>query len=232
MGAGFNAAVYGMGVVNGQMYVGGEFTMSGSVALRHIAQWNGSAWVDPGFGIYYTVPGVHPFVHTIQQIGTRGVFEGGFDRVVVGPDTFIANNVIALNGISIDTLADGIPNANFEGLAPYGASSSILVGSATFPGGGPEATNVSKYDFSNTGINIIRSNSVTVYPNPFSDFISIEHAEADSEIKIFNILGELIKQEKTVGSANTLDLESLQPGVYILQVQDKSAISRQTIFKQ
>jgi hypothetical protein len=36
---------------NNVPYVGGFFTLSGSTTIRGIAKWNGSAWVELGFGL-------------------------------------------------------------------------------------------------------------------------------------------------------------------------------------
>ena len=39
-GSGFNGAVYALEYYNGTIYAGGDFTMSGTTAINHIAKWN------------------------------------------------------------------------------------------------------------------------------------------------------------------------------------------------
>jgi hypothetical protein len=50
LGAGLNAPVYAVAVLDGVLYAGGAFTASGTEAVHYFVQWTGSAWVDTGFG--------------------------------------------------------------------------------------------------------------------------------------------------------------------------------------
>jgi hypothetical protein len=231
MGAGFNSFVYGIALYNGILYAGGEFTASGSTQLLRIAKWDGTAWVNPGFGIHYTdYPAEHPYVHTLGQIGSRMVFEGGFDRVIVGPDTFVANNVIALNGSAVDTLAGGVPHANFEGLMPY--DSGFIVGGATWPTSGPGVTNLSKYGFSTAGIAIHSTPAAHISPNPFTDKIVVEDAEIGSTVRIMSATGQLITSEKITSKKDLITLPEIAPGLYILQYTEKNGSTYTRMIKQ
>src|SRR5258706_14450871 len=46
-----NSAVYSMAEYNGELYVGGTFTIAGGVPGKIIAKWNGSQWPGLGGGI-------------------------------------------------------------------------------------------------------------------------------------------------------------------------------------
>lgn len=51
MGAGFNGTVNALARFNGSTYAGGNFTLSGSTAVSHIARWDGTAWQPVGAGV-------------------------------------------------------------------------------------------------------------------------------------------------------------------------------------
>ena len=69
--------------------------------------------------------------------------------------------------------------------------------------------------FSTTGVGETEQ-SVSVYPNPAREKITIEGAEA-SEVQVFNALGQVVK---TVQNTNEVSLEGLPQGVYLLRVRD------------
>jgi hypothetical protein len=233
MGVGFDQDVYGIGVFDGEIYATGGFTHSGSTPLNCIAKWNGTSWVSPGFSVFDTISaaaGGYAYVHTVAQIGSRCIFEGGFNRVVVGADTFVANNIIAFDGTNVDTLAGGIRTANLEGLQPY--DSSILVGGALFPGFVADTTNMSKYHFSNLGITVVKGNELNIYPNPFTDAITIEGLKKGNEVRVFNIMGQQVKYMVAGNSKETLMLRELEPGAYILQISGNDSVQYKEIYKQ
>ena len=53
VGAGLNGEVYALlhDSVNDILYAGGDFTFSGSLAVNHIAKWDGSSWSQLGSGM-------------------------------------------------------------------------------------------------------------------------------------------------------------------------------------
>lgn len=65
-------------------------------------------------------------------------------------------------------------------------------------------------------------NSINIYPNPFTNSLSIDHLEMmNVEITLYNILGEKILSKSTKGSKSSqLDASILTPGVYLLELVD------------
>jgi hypothetical protein len=229
MGAGFNLPVYSISVINGELYAGGDFTMSGSTVLQRIAKWDGSNWVHPGFGVYYSTPFVNAYVHTTMQVGTRGVFEGGFDRVIYGMDTIVAHSIIAVSTAGLDVLAGGIPNGEFEGLLPY-EGTDILVGGAVFSGG--TTTRVAKYHFTPVMVSNVAKEAIKAYPNPFAEDIAIDMAE-EGTARICNMMGQVVHSIKLMAGHNNADLHFLPSGVYYLHVTDSAGkISVSKVVKQ
>jgi hypothetical protein len=80
----------------------------------------------------------------------------------------------------------------------------------------------------NTSLNSIRENqfngiSMKLYPNPFStmihiDFIGLSNSQKTS-ILIFDILGKEIFRKDNLGIENSIDLEHLSAGFYLVNIQ-------------
>lgn len=60
----------------------------------------------------------------------------------------------------------------------------------------------------------IGNKSISLYPNPANDFVTIEGAEA-AEVQIFNTLGQSVK---TFHNTNQLNTSNLPEGVYLLHI--------------
>lgn len=76
-------------------------------------------------------------------------------------------------------------------------------------------------------------NNILVYPNPFSDKLNIQTNEDNLQsLKIIDLQGRLIKQEKVSGSSYELNLETLPKATYILEIiSDKTKQSVKVIKK-
>ena len=90
---------------------------------------------------------------------------------------------------------------------------------------------VSRYDIngligcSTTSINENngQSNNFKVFPNPFKQELTIEVKSIQSKaFSIYNVIGELVISGKLNSQVNTIDLSSLAPNVYILNIENKS----------
>ncbi len=65
-----------------------------------------------------------------------------------------------------------------------------------------------------------------LYPNPFGDVLAIEMAGAEpGEIKAYSMLGRLVYQGRTQGTAN-LDTTSWPSGLYIIELSDARGVTR------
>lgn len=70
--------------------------------------------------------------------------------------------------------------------------------------------------------------SLNIYPNPATDQITIwinlpKTDVLSMEISIYNIHGEHLVNQKVVGRKNSISLEALKPGLYIVQVSNISS---------
>ena len=84
----------------------------------------------------------------------------------------------------------------------------------------------------NAGVNqVIAEYDISVYPNPTTGVIYITQSNMVDykELRVYNINGSLILQNKEV---NSIDLSNLSPGTYFLQIFTESAIVTHKIIKQ
>jgi predicted esterase len=63
------------------------------------------------------------------------------------------------------------------------------------------------------------SSGLAVYPNPFTDRISVTHTTLQTEtVRIYNHLGALVKTIEPGGAADAIDVKDLPKGIYYLSV--------------
>ena len=68
-----------------------------------------------------------------------------------------------------------------------------------------------------------QTNNFKVFPNPFKQELTIEVKSLQSKaFSIYNVIGELVISGKLNSQVNTIDLSSLAPNVYILNIENKS----------
>jgi blue copper oxidase len=87
-----------------------------------------------------------------------------------------------------------------------------------------------------TGISSISDNiPFRVFPNPANTNVTIELAEQLSQavVTLQNVLGEMMLKSELNGNSNSsLDLSSLTPGIYFLQVRSGNRLSTRKLIKQ
>ena len=69
--------------------------------------------------------------------------------------------------------------------------------------------------------------SFVFYPNPASDFVTISLKDSTnslSTITVYDVMGKMILQKKTIGTitSDTIDLSSVNPGIYFIEVQTEN----------
>lgn len=71
------------------------------------------------------------------------------------------------------------------------------------------------------GANEFELNSITVYPNPAKDWFTVNFEGIDSDYELYDLLGKSIKKG-TIQSGQKIDIEQLNKGVYVLNIQSAS----------
>lgn len=69
-----------------------------------------------------------------------------------------------------------------------------------------------------------QSNDFKIYPNPTSDFITIETEKEINSITIINSLGQIIDISSTNNFLNKLNVENLTNGYYLIKIESESKI--------
>jgi len=74
--------------------------------------------------------------------------------------------------------------------------------------------------------------NINIYPNPSNGLFNINLPNADNNIEIYNINGQLILSQKTSNSNTTVDLSSQAKGVYFVKItSDQNVYNQKIIIK-
>ncbi len=66
----------------------------------------------------------------------------------------------------------------------------------------------------------VSSDDDKIYPNPSNDFVNVV-TQGTSTVKIYNALGTLVRSKENVKGKTTFDVQNLNPGVYMVEINDK-----------
>jgi len=111
------------------------------------------------------------------------------------------------------------------------------VGMSSYTGGDAfqSGTNVNPIDVSfeadiaiSTGINKLKTNELSVSPNPATNVLNIATDEQLENVTIYNINGALVK----TGNQNIIDISVLNQGMYVLKVQTNTGITQTRFIKE
>lgn len=87
------------------------------------------------------------------------------------------------------------------------------------------------YEFITNVQSIENKPLVKVFPNPFTKCINIENSTEIINVKIYNLLGKELLNE-TIIESKTIDMSSLNPGVFILKIlKDQNEVITKKIIK-
>jgi len=59
--------------------------------------------------------------------------------------------------------------------------------------------------------------NVSLYPNPASGYVNINNLN-DANIKIYNVLGEVVKSEKALSNEHAINISNLSSGIYLVKL--------------
>lgn len=100
-----------------------------------------------------------------------------------------------------------------------------------------DGTLVSKNTFTSVAcaalsIDDVVSSSIKVYPNPFTDSVTISHNSKINSISIFNILGQQVISKKIDTTEETIDTSLLQSGSYVMKVTGENTTETFKLIKK
>ena len=84
--------------------------------------------------------------------------------------------------------------------------------------------------YTDLNVNDYHLSNITIYPNPVSNILNIQFNDSkETQVEIYNILGKRVFT-KTIQQSQSIQLDNLNSGVYILKLtQDNSTISKKLI---
>jgi len=132
-------------------------------------------------------------------------------------DTVVPTLVVTSGGSDTSyTLAD------VQEIALNNDATMTVIGSGDI-GTIPGVTNLSFGSKTITGIKTLYPEaSVYVFPNPVQTNLMISGVDKDVKIKLFNLGGTLLQTIPAQENSTTVDVSSLQPGLYLLQIGERT----------
>lgn len=89
-----------------------------------------------------------------------------------------------------------------------------------------------KFKLTNIGINeVYRNPKVIVYPNPVSNYLTINSIESILSIDMYNINGQHVYRINCSDRRTQIDISSFQPGTYILKLTGDNCVATKKIIK-
>ncbi|MCK9163809.1 MAG: T9SS type A sorting domain-containing protein, partial [Bacteroidales bacterium] len=81
-------------------------------------------------------------------------------------------------------------------------------------------------------INEVENTSVFgVYPNPANDFVTIADANG-SDVRVIDMLGRTLVSKTSISNNETISINNLQPGMYMIQIIKDGKSSSQKLIKR
>ena len=202
---------------------------------------NGSGYLEFYFDTPVNVNGLFYIVEDITNTSTRLldiVFTqcnfNWLSLVRTAEDT-IATSWIEWNHHPFNNLTDGpigqnsyymyysdggfsaIPNDCQMYMFPIFAETDTTLGDGTYPD-----TNVCLYD-----VNVDRYSNV--YPNPASDIVTVQSSFKVKEIEIHNALGQVVLRKEGSQNIETLEVNSLEKGTYIVRIKTQRGFANKKL---
>ena len=201
--SGTNNTVYALATYNAELYMGGIFTMAGAVSAANIVKWDGTSFISFGG------TGTSGDVRSLVVYGTS-IYAGGLFNSVNGTSI---HNVVQWNGTIWTKLLAGVTDFVFT-LCVY--NNDLYAGGQFNYANNNTAYYVAKW---NDGISGIMENqtqtTMSVYPNPAQNIVSISSAEKIKSITCFTSVGQIIDVKF---ENNSINVSSLEKGLYFLNI--------------
>ena len=72
-----------------------------------------------------------------------------------------------------------------------------------------------------TDVETVVEHKVTVYPNPMNDVLNIQLGDNQSDVVIYNSLGQVVRRYDNVSGDMQINVEDLNAGMYFIKICDE-----------
>ncbi|MFC4738568.1 T9SS type A sorting domain-containing protein [Flavobacterium ponti] len=143
---------------------------------------------------------------------------GGTGREIFPKIVFNADNSLLFSGSFISSTVDFNPYSGIDTINNSATNTYDVF--------------VSRFEWANIALptNSFHQNAVGIYPNPVKDIVNISNNESFTSYKIYNTLGQIVKQGSLNGE--TIDLSTISNGIYSLQLSGNNINQTKKIIKE
>lgn len=129
----------------------------------------------------------------------------------------MANAIDPMNIENVDVLAFIIENETTE----------IYTGIQAPADGGLASTGVGS-----VGIDEVRNTTLQLFPNPATDAVALNDIAPNSQIRILNSLGQVVREIASTAGRVQFSVADLEAGIYLVQVSSKDQLGTARFVKQ
>lgn len=203
-------------------------------------------WNDPGAQTTQTATGLCAGTYTVNVTGAGGCTATA--SVIIGQPAPLSVVPVVVNNISCANCCDGELSGNVTGGTPpytflwspgnYTTIniSNLCSGTYTFcVTDANGCTSCTPYTLSFTvGTNQLSApgSQITVFPNPFTETITLGEIEIGTVVTLYTVTGEKVQTCLITSVNQELKTNNLSPGIYILEANAPSGIQRIRILKE
>ncbi len=207
------------------------FLRADAAALAGGASIQATLYVsDPGTGDWVEVISSDPYDITAADTASAGHFVNlpylvdGFSEIIAGGGWYMAGLKQFLDPAT-ESIEFGCDN-EFPHDYPNSVNLSVN-GTWYYTSSGVPAFTLNFDHFINVNTQDAQA-GVSVYPNPASTEIHVDHA-AGASIEVYNLMGQSVMSVTNATEFNTVNVESLAAGTYIVKVVNNNNVKTQKI---
>ena len=202
---------------NGDLYVGGSFTLANSVSANYVARWNGSAWTSLGTG---AANGVSSDVSALAVAANGDVYAGGALYAQAGGPA--PHRLARWNGTGWSALGTGVNNSVYA-LAFNAVTNKLYVGGdfTTTGDGGKAMAHFAVYDpNAPLAMAAAKAAPAAFFPNPAHGTATLRLPAGAPRLPLAltDALGRMVRRYPAPPTAEAaLDLRGLPAGAYVVR---------------
>lgn len=237
MGDGFVGEVHQIKWTNGHLFAVGQCTTQDSSSVGSCAiEWQNGAWsnlISDTSNIYFTPINGDPYISDIMYYGDTLLISGNSYAYVSDPWQWSSLLGRGLSKIDENNIPIGY------GYLQGSVNSMTVNGSGKLEVGGdfqsytyglPNAPDIfnateplyfsGEIAYGLVGVEETALNQIQVYPNPSSEFVTIQAQSNIESLKLFTLDGKLVRTESSINSnLIKFDLVGIPSGAYVIEVQ-------------